>query len=78
MDVVKILDVEKEVLKRFEMICRFACCEYFIKHGSIINIKGSEILEVKSMDFFAFNLFQKNNRKRDKIMIMRKKMSIFK
>ena len=37
MDVVKILEVEKEVLKRIDMICRFACCKYTIKQGRIIN-----------------------------------------
>lgn len=44
---VKILEVEKEVLKRIDMICRFACCKYTIKQGSIINIKGSNIAYVK-------------------------------
>ena len=43
---VKILEVEKEVLKRIDMICRFACCKYSIKQGSIINIKGSNIAYV--------------------------------
>ncbi len=43
---VKILEVEKEVLKRLDMICRFACCKYSIKQGSIINIKGSNIAYV--------------------------------
>lgn len=28
MEEVKILEVEKEVLKRIDMICRFACCKY--------------------------------------------------
>ena len=46
MDVVKILEVEKEVLKRIDIICRFACCKYSIKQGSIINIKGSNIAYV--------------------------------
>ena len=27
---VKILEVEKEVLKRIDMICRFVCCKYYI------------------------------------------------
>lgn len=46
MDVVKILEVEKEVLKRIDMMCRFACCKYSVKQGSIINIKGSNIAYV--------------------------------
>ena len=46
MDGVKILEVEKEVLKKVDMICRFACCKYTIKQGSIINIKGSNIAYV--------------------------------
>ena len=29
---VKILEVEKEVLKRIDMICRFACCKYSINN----------------------------------------------
>ena len=52
---VKILDVEKEVLKRIDMICRFACCKYSIKQGSIINIKRSNIAYVsphKEYDYF--------------------------
>ena len=44
---VKILEIEKEVLKRIDMICRFACCKYSIKQGSIINIKGSNIAYVR-------------------------------
>lgn len=28
---VKILEIEKEVLKRIDMICSFACCNYSIK-----------------------------------------------
>ena len=46
---VKILEVEKEVLKRIDMICRFACCKYTIKQGSIINIKGSNLEEVRKI-----------------------------
>ena len=45
---VKILEVEKEVLKRIDMICRFACCKYSIKKGDIINIKGNNIAYVSS------------------------------
>ena len=37
---VKTLEVEKEVLKRIDMICRFACCKYSIKQGNIINISS--------------------------------------
>ncbi len=43
MDVVKELEVDKKVLKRIEMICRFACVKPIIQNGSIINIKGSNI-----------------------------------
>ena len=43
---VKILEVEKEVLKKIDMICRFACCKYSVKQGSIISIKGSNIAYV--------------------------------
>ena len=59
---VKILEVEKEVLKRIDMICRFACCKYFIKQGSIINIKGSNIayvsphiITIKENNYLIFN-----------------------
>ncbi len=43
---VKILEAPKEVLKRIDMICKFACCKYSIKQGSIINIKGNNIAYV--------------------------------
>ena len=43
---VKELEIDKEVLKRIEMICRFACVKPTIKNGSIINIKGSNIAYV--------------------------------
>lgn len=43
MDVVKELEFDKEVLKRIEMICRFACVKPIIKQGSIINIRGTNI-----------------------------------
>ena len=59
---VKILEVEKEVLKRIEMICRFACCKHTIKQGSIINIKGSNIayvspniMTIKGNNYLFFN-----------------------
>ena len=62
MDVVKILEVENEVLKRINMICRFACCKYSIKQGSIINIKGSNIayvsphiITIKENNYLIFN-----------------------
>ena len=43
---VKELEIDKEVLKRIEMICRFACVKPTIKNGSIINVKGSNIAYV--------------------------------
>ena len=43
---VKKLEIDKEVLKRIEMICRFACVKPTIKKGSIINVKGSNIAYV--------------------------------
>ena len=43
---VKEWEIDKEVLKRIEMICRFACVKPTIKNGSIINIKGSNIAYV--------------------------------
>lgn len=59
---VKILEVEKEVLKKVDMICRFACCKYTIKQGSIINIKGSNIayvsphiITIKGNNYLIFN-----------------------
>lgn len=59
---VKILEAEKEVLKRIDMICRFACCKYSIKQGSIINIKGSNIayvsphiITIKGNNYLIFN-----------------------
>lgn len=62
MDVVKELEVDKEVLKRIEMICRFACVKPIIKNGSIINIKGSNIayvsphiITIKKNNYLLFN-----------------------
>ena len=62
MDVVKELEVDKEVLKRIEMICRFACVKPIIKNGSIINIKGSNIayvsphiMTIKKNNYLLFN-----------------------
>ena len=59
---VKILEVEKEVLKRIDMICIFACCKYSIKQGSIINIKVSNIayisphiITIKGNNYLVFN-----------------------
>ena len=59
---VKILEVEKEVLKKIDMICRFACCKSTIKKGSIINIKGSNIayvsphiIIIKENNYLIFN-----------------------
>ena len=43
---VKVLEVEKEVIKKIDMMCRFANCKYKVKNGSIINIKGSNIAYV--------------------------------
>lgn len=62
MDVVKELEVDNEVLKRIEMICRFACVKPIIKNGSIINIKGSNIayvsphiITIKKNNYLLFN-----------------------
>ena len=59
---VKILEVEKEVLKKLDMICRFACCKYTIKQGSVINIKESNIaylspniIIIKRNNYLIFN-----------------------
>ena len=46
MNEVKELEIDKEVLKRIEMICRFACVKPTIKNGTIINVKGSNIAYV--------------------------------
>lgn len=43
MNEVKELEIDKEVLKRIEMICRFACVKPTIKNGRIINVKESNI-----------------------------------
>ena len=62
MDVVKELEIDKEVLKRIEMICRFACVKPIIKNGSIINIKESNIayvsphiITIKKNNYLLFN-----------------------
>ena len=43
MNDLKELEIDKEVFKKIEMICRFACINTNIKNGSIINVKGSNI-----------------------------------
>ncbi len=43
---IKELEVDNEVLKWIETICRFACVKPTIKNGSIINVKGSDIVFV--------------------------------
>ena len=62
MDVVKELEFDKEVLKRIEMICRFACVKPTIRKGSIINIKGTNIaylsphiITIKKNNYLIFN-----------------------
>lgn len=62
MAVVKELEFDKEILKRIEMICRFACVKSIIKHGSIINIKGTNvayvsphIITIKKNNYLIFN-----------------------
>lgn len=62
MDVVKELDFDKEVLKRLQMICKFACVKPVIKQGSIINIKGTNIayvsphiIIIKGNNYLIFN-----------------------
>ena len=59
---VKELEVDNEVLKRIEMICRFACVKPTIKNGSIINVKGSNIayvsphiITIKKNNYLIFN-----------------------
>ena len=56
------LEIDKEVLKRIEMICRFACVKPTIKNGSIINVKGSNIayvsphiITIKKNNYLIFN-----------------------
>ena len=59
---VKELEFDKEVLKRIEMIYRFACVKPIVKQGSIINIKGTNIayvsphiITIKKNNYLIFN-----------------------
>ena len=59
---VKELEFDKEVLKRLQMICRFACVKPIITKGSIINIKGTNIayvsphiITIKKNNYLIFN-----------------------
>ena len=59
---VKELEFDKEVLKKIEMICRFACIKPIIKQGSVINIKGTNIayvsphiITIKENNYLIFN-----------------------
>ena len=47
MDVVKELEFDKEVLKRIEMICRFAGVSSAFSSGCVKNVKGTNIAYVK-------------------------------
>ena len=44
---VKILEVKKEVLKRNDIICKFACVKYEFIPGNIKSIKNTNIAYVK-------------------------------
>ena len=59
---VKEIEIDMEVFKRIEMICRFACAKPTIKNGSIINVKGSNIayvsphiITIKKNNYLIFN-----------------------
>ncbi len=59
---VKELEFDKEVFKRIEMICRFACVKPIVRKGSIINIKGTNIayvsphiVTIKENNYLIFN-----------------------
>ena len=43
----KELEIDKELLKKVNMICKFACVKPTITNGSIKNIKGTNIAYVK-------------------------------
>ena len=43
----KELEISKDLLKKVEMICKFACVNHTITNGNIKNIKGTNIAYVK-------------------------------
>ena len=43
----KEIEISKDLLKRVEMICKFACVKPTITNGNIKNIKGTNIAYVK-------------------------------
>ena len=43
----KELEISKDLLKKVEMICKFACVKPTITNGNIKNIKGTNIAYVK-------------------------------
>lgn len=58
----KELIISEKLKKKVDMICKFACCKYTIKQGSIINIKGSNIayvsphiITIKENNYLIFN-----------------------
>lgn len=56
---VKILEVEKEVSKRIDMICRFAYCKYSMKQGNIISniaYASPHIITIKENNYLIFPL----------------------
>ena len=43
----KEIEISKDLLKRVEMICKFACVKPTITNGNIKNIKGTNIAYVR-------------------------------
>ena len=58
----KELEIGKDLLKKVEMICKFACVKPTITNGNIKSIKGTNIAYVKphivtinNIDYLIFN-----------------------
>ena len=43
----KKLEISKDLLRKVEMTCKFACVKFTITNGNIKNIKGTNIAYVK-------------------------------
>ena len=59
----KEIEISKDLLKRVEMICKFACVKPTITNGNIKNIKGTNIAYVmfdECDDIFVNGYDEKN------------------
>ena len=62
----KELEISKDLLKKVEMICKFACVKPTITNGNIKNIKGTNIAYVTPREEEINNYIYEQNYSYDK------------